>query len=94
MRIWGVYSKMIFLRISDKEGNIKFSDVGYCIDAQYRGVFNEGDRISIYVDGRKIVALKLDSTLKESFLYLPNKSFTFEIPAARVLEMAYPPNAF
>ena len=68
---------MVFLRIYDKNEKVKFDTEGYCINIQYQGLLNEGDKIALWMDGSNTIALKLDSTLKESFLYLPNRSFTY-----------------
>ena len=85
---------MLFIKITDKNGNKKFSVEGFEISAEYVGTFAEGDKIQISADGTKTVAVKLDQTLKESLLYLPNKSFTFTVPSAKELKMGYAPEAF
>ena len=85
---------MIFFKILNNKGDIKFSDKGYLINSEYIGELNEGDKIQISLDGCNVIAIQLDASLKESFLYLPNKSFTFTIPAKRELEMGYSPQCF
>ena len=85
---------MIVIKITDKDGTEKFSAKGAVINAEYRGEFVEGDTIKIRLDGTKTVAVRLDPTLQESFLYLPNKSFTFAIPSKREREACYAPTAF
>ena len=85
---------MIFLKILNNQGKIKFSDKGYFIKSEYLGELNEGDKIQIYLDGCNVIAVQLDASLKESFLYLPNKSFTFTIPSKIELEMGYNPQCF
>lgn len=85
---------MLYLKITDKNGNIKFTAQGSEICETFTGALNEGDRIHIRLDGTTTIAIQLDPTLKESFVYCPNKSFTFTIPTKRELEMGYAPNAF
>lgn len=38
--------------------------------------------------------MRLDSSLSESYVYLPNKSFSFKIPSEKELCAGYAPNAF
>ena len=85
---------MIFLKITDKNKNIKFTRQGTTLCETYEGELSEGDQITIRLDGTNTVALKLDQSLQESLVYCPNKSFTFTIPSARELKMGYAPSAF
>ena len=70
---------MLYLTIIDKQNNLKFSAKGNKICETYIGEFYEGDRISIRLDGTNTLAVKLDEMVQESFIYCPNKSFTFHI---------------
>lgn len=85
---------MLFLKITDKNKNIKFTRQGTTLCETYEGELSEGDQITIRLDGTNTVALKLDQSLQESLVYCPNKSFTFTIPSARELKMGYAPSAF
>ena len=85
---------MLYLKITDKNKEIKFTAKGSEIRETYHGELSEGDEIYIRLDGTNVLSIQLDSTLKESFIYCPNKSFTFTIPSARELKMSYDPNAF
>ena len=85
---------MIFLKITDKNNNLKFETKGQRIEAEYLGELAEGDKISLFADGINVVAVRFDESLQESFLYLPNRSFTFKIPSERELQMGYAPMAF
>ena len=85
---------MLFLNIIDKSGAVKFSAKGACIEAQYCGSLETGDKLQIHLDGTNVLAVQLDQTLQESYLYCPSKSFTFTIPTARELQMGYNPQAF
>ena len=85
---------MIFLKIYDKNGKEKLVESGYAVKAHYQGLLEEGDKICVFVDGGNTVAVQFDATLQESFLYLPNRSYTFTVPTAKELKMGYAPNAF
>lgn len=85
---------MIFLDILNLENEVVFSNKGFEINAEYGGELLSGYKIKLRVDGTNYIAVKLDKTLKESYLYLKNRSFTFTIPTERELKMAYSPDAF
>lgn len=80
---------MLFLKITDKEKNLKFETSGNEIKAVYHGELNADDEIQIRLDGVNTLAVQLDESLQESLVYCPNKSFTFTIPSARELKMGY-----
>ena len=85
---------MLYLKIIGKDKQLKFAAKGSVIREVYNGEFYEGDQIHIRLDGTNFFAVQLDDTLKESFIYALNKSFTFTIPSERELQMGYAPNAF
>lgn len=85
---------MIFLTIVDASGKERFSAKGERINVVYNGLLSEGSKIKIRVDGGNVIAVKLDPTLQESLLYLPNRTFTYTIPSVRELQMGYAPTAF
>lgn len=71
---------MIYLKIVDKEGNIKAKYSGTKINAEYLGALSEGYKIKVSLDGCFYIVAKFDPTLEESLIYLPNKSFEFTVP--------------
>ena len=85
---------MIFLEILNLENQPVFSAKGFEINAEYLGELLSGYKIKLRVDGTSYIAVQFDKSLKESYLYLKNRSFTFTIPTERELKMAYPPDAF
>ena len=84
----------MYLQIKDKDKAVKFETKGSEIKTAYQGELHEGDEISIRLDGTNTLAVRLEASLQESFVYCPNKSFTFTIPSAKELSMGYAPNAF
>ena len=85
---------MIFLDILNAKNEVVFSQKGFSVNAEYKGELSSGYKIKLVVDKLSYVAVKFDKTLKESYLYLQNKSFTYTIPTEKELKMAYSPNAF
>ena len=85
---------MIYLKIIDGQQKIKYENRGRTIFAVYYGEFYEGDKIQIRLDGTNTFAIQLDESMQESFIYCPNKSFTFTIPSAKELKAGYAPNVF
>lgn len=85
---------MIYLKINDKEEKTKYEASGIEINTVYNGTYAEGDKIKIRLDGTNVCAVRLDSSLSESYVYLPNKSFSFKIPSEKELCAGYAPNAF
>ena len=85
---------MVFLKIIDKTGAVKFTAQGDEIRTTYQGEFSAGDAIQVRLDGTNTLALQLSPTLKESLVYLPNRSFTYTIPSANELAACYAPTAF
>ena len=86
--------KMLFLKIIDKSGSVKASYAGSKINATYEGTLNEGDKIKVILDGCFYIAVKFSPTLKESILYLPNKSFEFIVPSKNQIAGCYAPDSF
>ena len=85
---------MLDLRIFDKGKIEKFQALGKKIEAIYEGNFVEGDSIHIRLDGVDFIALQLDESLKESIIYVPNRSYEFSIPTKQELQMCYAKDAF
>ncbi len=85
---------MLTLKIIGSDGAVKFEQKGMNIDACYKGELTEGDKIKVSLSNCDFIAVKLDETLAESIVWVPNKSFDFPIPTAHQLKMGYHPNAF
>ena len=85
---------MLTLKIIGSDGAVKFERKGMKIEACYKGELTEGDKIKVLLSNCDFIAVKLDETLAESIVWVPNKSFDFPIPTERQLKMCYHPNAF
>ncbi len=85
---------MLFLKVVDKNGKIKYECKGSSIENVYGCEYSQGDKITILLDGCSFISLQLDETLKESIVYVPNKSFEFVIPSEKERKMCYHPDAF
>ena len=84
---------MIYLKIADGEGKIKFETQGDDIKATYNAVYEEGDKILITVDEYDKIAIKLDETMAESLVYLSEGKYEFPIPFGMKAK-AYHPDAW
>lgn len=85
---------IIYLKIKDVNGDVKFKAEGEKIDAVYENEYRVGDTIEVKISDSEYAALRLDETLKESIVYLPDKSFVFTVPFDNVREAGYDENAF
>ena len=84
---------MIQIKIIDANGKELFSEKGTAIDTVYNGQYHEGDKILISKTDTEYLALKLDSTLEESIVFVPISTFEFSIPYGNLLN-GYAPGAF
>ena len=85
---------MLWLKIIDKYGKVKFESKGVNIKDVYDGAFLEGDLVYLRVDGCKTIAVQFDKNMKESYIYLPNNSFTYRIPSDKELRAGYKEGTF
>ena len=86
--------EILNLKVLNAAGEVKFKAYGTEIDARYDGVYEEGDKIRIDLVDAEFVKLKLDPTLAESYVYVPDGVFEFAIPFGRELKSCYAPEAF
>ncbi len=85
---------MLKLQIKDSNQNIKYELTDKAIDTVYEGGLSEGDTFSITSDFENFLFVKLDDTMQEALLYLPEKYFEFPVPSAEMIEKCYHPDAF
>lgn len=84
---------IIELKIINSSGEVKFSEKGEKIDAEFNGAYDEGDKIVIHLKDCEYLAVKLDETLCESIVFVPNKLMEFTVPYGR-LKVGYDKDAF
>ena len=85
---------MLCVRIIDKFGKNKVRYCGKIINEIYKGKLEEGDKIKLTLDGCFYAKVKFDKTLKESLIFLPNKSYEFVIPSEQQIRGGYDSLAF
>ena len=61
-------------------GDVKFRAFGDEIDERYNGEYESGDKIRLELADSTYVKMKLDDTLAESIVYVPDGIFEFIIP--------------
>ena len=82
------------LKLMSENGECKFKAFGEEIDVHYTGQYEVGDKWRIELDYCEFVKMKLDPTLEESIVYVPDGIFEFPIPFERVRRACYAPGAF
>ena len=85
---------MIFLKLVDKQGNTLAQSSGISIDFSFDRVYEEGDKFIIKLrDCGQFIAMKLDESLKESIVMIPDKFFEYTLPYGPEL-IAYDEESF
>ena len=85
---------MIKLKLLNKNGECKFKAFGMEIDERYNGEYEPGDKWRVDTDYEEFVKIRLDGTMNESIIYIPDKTFEFIIPFDYERECCYAPGAF
>ena len=85
---------IINLKLLRENGEVKFKAYGDEIDESFNGAYEPGDKFRVELCDSEFVKLRLDSTLAESIVYVPDGTFEFEIPMGRELSCCYHPDAF
>ena len=81
------------IKILNSKGEKVHSAFGADIDTVYEGEYLPGDRIRIDTDC-EYLKIRLDPTLDEGIVYIPDGVMEFPIPEGRELECCYAPDAF
>ena len=72
---------MIFFKLTDKSGNTLAETSGINIDFTFDRVYEEGDKFIVkFKDCGEFIAMKLDESLKESIVLIPDKIFEYVVP--------------
>ena len=82
------------LKVIRENGDVKFKAYGDAIDTHFTGEYEEGDKIRVELCDGQFVKLKLDQTLKESIVYVPDGIFDFVVPFGRERKSCYALTAF
>ena len=85
---------IINLKLIRENGDVKFKAYGNEIDEHFHGEYEPGDKFRIELCDGSFVKLKLDPTLLESIVYVPDGTFEFAVPFDREREACYAPGAF
>ena len=85
---------IINLKLLNASGEVKFKAYGNSIDERYSGEYAEGDKYRVELCDGEFVKIKLDETLAESIIYVPDGIFEFEIPFGDTRACGYAPEAF
>ena len=85
---------MINVKLLNAEGECKFEASGSQIDVTYNGEYEHKDRLLIQIKESGFVKIKIDNALAESIVFLPDRTFDFEIPFDLERRSCYAPDAF
>ena len=85
---------IINLKLLRENGDVKLKAYGTEIDERFAGEYEPGDKFRIELCDGSFVAMKLDESLLESIVYVPDGTFEFVIPMDRELAACYHPTAF
>ena len=85
---------IINLKLIRENGDVKFKAYGNEIDEHFHGEYEPGDKFRIELCDGVFVKLKLDPTLAESIVYVPDGTFEFAVPFDRERRACYAPGAW
>ncbi len=77
---------MLELKILDVNKEVKFSQKGTDINVTYDKEFSQGDKIVVELTDTEYISVKLDATMKETIVYVPEKTFEFSIPYGNLMQ--------
>ena len=85
---------MIFLKLVDRQGNTLAETSGLSIDFTFDRVYEAGDKLIVKLkDCSQFIWMKLDESLKESLVFVPDKIYEYELPYGGEL-IAYDEESF
>ena len=85
---------IINFKLLRANGDVKFKAYGNAIDEHFHGEYEDGDKFRIELCDSEFVKLRLDDTLAESIIYVPDGTFEFTVPVGYELDSCYHPSAF
>ncbi len=87
-------STIINLKLISEGGDVKFKAYGSEIDERFNGEYAEGDKWRVELSDSEFVSLRLDETMEESIVYVPDGNFEFAIPFGYERRACYGNEAF
>lgn len=84
---------MINLKILGQDNAVKFEASGTALEAVYESKYAQGDSLLFTLDGCDKIALRLDETMAESLVFIPDGTYAFPIPF-EMKAKAYHPDAW
>ena len=85
---------IINLKLLRENGDVKFKAYGNDIDEVFSGEYEEGDKFRIELCDGEFVKIRLDRTLAESIVYVPDGIFEYIVPFGKERRAGYAPEAF
>jgi 4-deoxy-L-threo-5-hexosulose-uronate ketol-isomerase len=85
---------IINLKLIRENGDVKFKAYGNDIDEVFSGEYEEGDKFRIELCDGEFVKIRLDRTLAESIVYVPDGIFEYIVPFGKERRAGYAPEAF
>ncbi len=85
---------ILTLKVIAENGDVKLKAHGEEIDVRYNGVYEPGDKIRVELLYCDFIRVKLDESLAESFVYVPDGAFEFKIPFDHERQACYAREAF
>ena len=85
---------MLSIKLIAENGDVKFKAYGEEIDVHYSGEYEPGDKWRVELEYCEFVKLKLDETLAESIVFVPDGVFEFPIPFDYHRNACYGKDAF
>ena len=85
---------LLTVKVLDKDGAVLKSTSGKTASLVYDKQYSCGDSIRIESTVDSFVKIKLDDAVSESIIFMPHKSFVFDIPFGRQLDSCFAPGAF
>ena len=82
------------LKILSENGECKFKAFGEDIDVHFTEPYEKGDKFRVELSDTEFVVLKLDPTMSESIVYVPDGVFEFPVPFDYQRRACYAPGAF
>ncbi len=85
---------IINIKLIRQNGDVKWKAWGEDIDEHFHGEYEEGDKFRVESVDTNFVKIRLDETMGEAIMYLPDGLFEFVIPFGYERSACYAPGAF